>query len=315
MRGLRSSIQKELRFFDWHQAAVCDTFGVMRQAYPLNRRHFLRNSLLASAVMSVGKPGTAVLGAASSAEGEPDHGLKLGLTTYTLRKFSLDQAIEMTKEAGLRYISLKDMHLPLKSTRTQRQEASKKVKAAGLTLMGGGVISMKNNEQEIREAFEYAKDAGMPTIICSPEPEALHIVEKFAREYDLRIAIHNHGPGDKRYPSPLDVMRAVKDRDSRMGVCIDVGHTVRNGEEPVAAIEKCAKRLHDFHMKDVTAATANGGAIEVGKGVIEIPAVLRALIRIRYPYHVALEYEAQADDPMPGVKASIAYIRGVLGRM
>jgi len=181
--------------------------------------------------------------------------------------------------------------------------------------MGGGVIYIKNKEDEIRGVFDYAKDAGMPTIICSPEPEALHIVEKFAREYDLRIAIHNHGPGDKRYPSPLDVMRAVKDRDSRMGVCIDVGHTVRNGEEPVAAIEKCAKRLHDFHMKDVTAATANGGAIEVGKGVIEIPAVLRALIRIRYPYHVALEYEAQADDPMPGVKASIAYIRGVLGRM
>jgi inosose dehydratase len=174
---------------------------------------------------------------------------------------------------------------------------------------------MKNDETEIRNAFDYAKDAGMPTIICSPEPEALDTVEKLAKEYDVRIAIHNHGPGDKHFPSAMDVMRVVQDRDSRMGLCIDIGHTVRNGEEPAGTIEKCAKRLHDFHMKDVTAATAKGGPIEVGKGVINIPAVLKALIRIRYPYHVALEYEAQADDPMPGVKGSIAYMRGVLAKM
>jgi sugar phosphate isomerase/epimerase len=256
-----------------------------------------------------------MLRAATGAGRDPYHGLKIGMTSYTLHKFNLDQAIAMTKEAGVKYISLKDVHLPLKSTREQRKEARKKVEAAGLKLMGGGVIYLKNNQDEIRNAFEYAKDAGMPTIVCSPDPEALDTVEKMAAKYKLRIAVHNHGPTDKRYPSPLDVLRLVKDRNKHMGICMDVGHTVRIGEDPVAVIHQCASRLYDFHMKDVTAATPDGKPIEVGKGVIDIPGVLKALLKLKFPYHVALEYEANADNPMPGVMGSYAYIRKVLAAM
>src|SRR5205814_3328236 len=130
-----------------------------------------------------------------------------------------------------------EVHLPLKSTPEQRKEARKKVEDAGLVLMGGGVIYMKNKEDEVRNDFEYAKDTGMKTIVCSPERDALDLVEKMVKEFGQRIAIHNHGPTDKNgYPSPLDVLRAVENRDPRMGVCMDVGHTVRIGEDPVVAI-------------------------------------------------------------------------------
>lgn len=171
---------------------------------------------------------------------------------------------------------------------------------------------MKNDEAEIKAAFDYARDAGMPVIVCSPDPAALGIVEEMAKSYDLRIAIHNHGPGDQKYPSPLDVLRLIKDRDSRMGICIDVGHTVRIGQDPVAVIEQCADRLYDFHMKDVTEATPKGGATEVGKGVIDIVGVLRTLLKIKFSGHVALEYEINAEKPMPGVLESFAYMRGVM---
>jgi inosose dehydratase len=171
---------------------------------------------------------------------------------------------------------------------------------------------MKNNEAEIRNDFEYARDAGMATIVCSPDPEALDTVEKFAKEFDLRIAIHNHGPSDKRYPSPLDVMKLVKDRDSRMGVCMDVGHTVRIGEDPIPVMQQVAGRLYEFHMKDVTSATADGKPIEVGRGVIDIVSVLRTLVKMKWPYHIALEYEANGDNPMPGTIESYAYMRGIL---
>ncbi len=204
------------------------------------------------------------------------------------------------------------MHLPLKSTREQRREAQEKIKAAGLTLMGGGVIYMKNSEAEIKSIFDYAKDSGMPTIVCSPDPEALDTVEKTAKEYSIRIAIHNHGPTDKRYPSPRDVLKMVKDRHSLMGICMDVGHTVRIGENPVDVIKECASRLYDFHMKDVNAATTKGEPVEVGKGVTDIPGVLRALLDARFSYQVALEYEANGDNPMPGILGSYAYIRKVL---
>ena len=283
--------------------------------YPgiVTRRFFIRNGLLASTMLAAA--GKSALLGASAKTNESDHGLKLGLTTYTLRKFSLDQALAMTQEANLKYISLKDMHLPLKSSQAERMEASKKVKNAGLVLMGGGVIYMKNDEQEIRHAFEYAKDAGMPTIICSPEPPAIDAVERFAKQFQIRIAIHNHGPGDKHYPSPLDVLQLVKDRDPLMGICMDVGHTVRNGENPVSVIEQCSSRLYDFHMKDVTKAAGDGKAIEVGKGVTDIPGVLSALLKAKFQYHVALEYEAHADDPMPGIQESIGYIRGALKKI
>jgi sugar phosphate isomerase/epimerase len=239
----------------------------------------------------------------------------MGIASYSLRKFSLDQAIAMTKQAGVRFITLKDMHLPMKSTREERQEARRKIEAAGLTLMGGGVIYMKNKPEEIRAAFDYAKDAGMPTIVCSPDLDALDTVEAMAKEYDIRIAIHNHGPGDNKYPSPLDVMRMVEKRDSRMGICMDVGHTVRINQDPVAVMKACAKRLYDYHIKDVTAATEKGGGIECGNGVIDLPAVLAYLLKIKYAHHLALEYEIKADAPLPGIVESFAYMKGVIDGM
>lgn len=284
----------------------------MKDPTNLNRRHFLQTSLVGTtALAALALPET--LRAAVAKPGRVlDGGLKLGVASYTLRKFSLDEAIAMTKEAGVRYICLKDMHLPLKSTPAERQEARKKIETAGLALMGAGVIYMKNNEEEVRGYFEYAKDAGVPTIVCSPDPDALDTVEKFAKQYDIRIAIHNHGPTDKKYPSPLDVLKLIKNRDAHMGICIDVGHTVRIDQDPVPIIEECASRLYDFHMKDVTEATPKGKPVAVGRGVIDIVAVLKTLLKIKYPYHLALEYEDKADAPMPGMCESFGYIRGVL---
>jgi inosose dehydratase len=278
----------------------------------LDRRHFFKAGLLgSSALAAVGSP-RSLIAAVTKPKRPLYDGLKLGMASYTFRKFSLDQAIAMSKEAGAVSISLKDFHLPYKSTPAERQEARSKVVDAGLVLESGGVIYMKNNEAEIRSLFEYAKDAGMPTIVCSPDPDALDTVEKMAKEYNLRIAIHNHGPGDKKYPSPLDVMRLVKDRDERMGLCIDVGHTVRIGEDPVEIIHQCAKRLYDFHIKDETGATAKGKPIAVGLGVIDIVGVLKALTDVKYAFNIGLEYEDKENDPMPGVIESFGYMRGVL---
>ena len=285
----------------------------MKPLQPFNRRRFLHGTLLSPLALSAFTALPQVVRAAVTREpGDPFRGLKFGIASYTLRNFTLEQAIAMTRQAGVQHITLKDVHLPMRSSTAERKQAKASIEAAGLKLMGGGVIYMKNDEAEIKAAFDYARDAGMPVIVCSPDPAALGIVEEMAKSYDLRIAIHNHGPGDQKYPSPLDVLRLVKDRDSRMGICIDVGHTVRIGQDPVAVIEQCADRLYDFHMKDVTEATPKGGATEVGKGVIDIVGVLRTLLKIKFSGHVALEYETNADKPMPGVLESFAYMRGVM---
>lgn len=276
----------------------------------LTRRQFLHATAGGLAVVGMG---SALL---AQPAGDPWRGLKLGVASYSFRKFSLEQAVAMTVELGLKYISLKSVHLDLASPPSQLQAARAKIQQAGLMLMGGGVIYFQTvDEKAIRTVFDYAKGAGMPTIVASPVPAALDLVEQLAVEYDIRVAIHNHGPGDKNYAFPLDALRMVEKRDRRLGVCIDVGHTVRAGGDPIAAIHRCADRLYDFHLKDVSAAVSEGKEVVLGTGVIDLPGVLRALRSVGFSGHLEIEHEATPDDPLPGMKQSIAYLRKILAEM
>jgi len=236
---------------------------------------------------------------------------ELGLASYTLRKFNLDDTLAMTKRVGLKYICFKSFHLPLDSTPAQIRDVVAKVKEAGLILYGGGVISMKTEDQ-VNNAFDYAKAAGMKVIIGVPAPEMLPLVNKKVKQYDIKVAIHNHGPGDKIYPTPASAYERIKDLDKRIGLCNDIGHTLRIGSDPIASVKKYADRLLDVHMKDVTEATANGKNIEIGRGVIDIPNFLKMLVKIKYSGIVSFEYEKDADDPLAGLAESVGYVRGVL---
>jgi len=236
---------------------------------------------------------------------------ELGLASYTLRKFKLDETLAMTKRVGLKYIAFKSFHLALDSTPEQIKEVVAKVKEAGLELYGGGVIYM-NSDAEVHRAFDYAKAAGMKIIIGVPKPEFLKLVDKKVKEYDIKVAIHNHGPTDKVYPTPASAYEKIKNLDKRIGLCNDIGHTQRAGVDPSVSAEKYADRLLDIHVKDVTEATAKGRGIEVGRGVIDIPRFLRTLIKINYAGIVSFEYEKDADDPLAGLAESVGYVRGVL---
>ena len=235
----------------------------------------------------------------------------LGLASYTLRKFDLDQTIAMTKRVGLTRITLKSMHMPLDASDAQLKSMAQKVRQAGLDLYGAGVIYMRN-EAQVHEAFHYAQVAGLKVIVGVPDHEFLPLVEKKVKETDICVAIHNHGPGDKVYPSPASVIERVKTLDKRIGLCLDIGHTQRFGIDPSEAAKQCADRLLDVHIKDVSSATAKGSTLEIGRGVIDIPGFLATLKHIGYARTVGFEYEKDADDPMPGLAESVGYVRGVL---
>ena len=237
--------------------------------------------------------------------------LKVGLASYSLRKFSLDQAIEMYRAMDVRYITLKDVHLPMTATSAEIKAAVAKLDAAGITLMGGGVIYMKNDEAAVRKAFEYAKTAGFPLIVGAPDPDAVPLVERMVREYNIPLAIHNHGPEDKSYPAPQDALKLIKDRDRRLGLCMDVGHTVRAGGDPVRTVAELGDRLMDLHVKDLRSAD-NDIQVEVGKGIVDYPGLIRALHQRNFAGDVALEYEINEDHPEAGIRESLAYLRGVV---
>jgi sugar phosphate isomerase/epimerase len=275
-----------------------------------HRRDFLKAAGVAASA-------AAVYGAVDVTTAGADDGaarrlpFSLGLASYTLRKFDLNQTLAMTKRVGLEHICLKSFHLPLEATADQIAAAAEKVKAAGIDLYGGGVITMRTPD-EVNRAFEYARTAGMRTIVGVPAPEVLPLVNDKVQQYDIEVAIHNHGPGDKIYPAPENAYEKVKHLDRRIGLCIDIGHTLRFGADPIADAERFADRLLDLHIKDVTAPTREGETVEIGRGVIDIPKFLRTLVKINYSRIAAFEYEKDADDPLPGLAESVGYVRGVL---
>ena len=238
--------------------------------------------------------------------------LKLGVASYSLRKFPLERALEICRELDARYITLKDMHLPRTASPAEIAAARKQIEAAGVTVLGGGVIYMKNDPAQVRKDFEYARLAGFPVIVAAPDPDALDLVEGLAKEFDQRIAIHNHGPEDKSYPAPQDAYALIRNRDARLGLCIDVGHTVRAGKDPAGAVRECRDRVYDMHLKDLRVTTDKDSQVAVGRGALDIPGILRALLEIGFSGHAALEYEIEADAPVAGMRESLGYMRGVL---
>jgi inosose dehydratase len=277
----------------------------------LGRRDFLKTGALGMVAATL-NPGE--ITPASRTRKEAKHAAPkfgLGMASYTFREFSLDWTIEMTKRLALGRIVLKSMHLPLESPEAEVAAAAGKVRSAGLDLYGCGVVYMTTAD-EVEQAFRYARAAGMRMIIGVANTELLGQVEKKARETDIRLAIHNHGPDDKLYPTPGSAYEKIKNLDPRLGLCIDVGHTIRAGVEPSEAAEKYADRLFDVHIKDVTAASEDGQTVEMGRGVIDIPEFIRTLIRIGYKGTLAFEFEKDGSDPLPGVAESVGYLRGVL---
>jgi len=237
--------------------------------------------------------------------------LNLGMASYTFREFPLEETLKMTKRLSLERIAFKDFHLSLESTDEEIKTVAEKTRAAGLDLYGCGVVYMQT-EDEVKRAFHYAKTAGMKIIVGVPNHELLNFVNEMVDEYNIKVAIHNHGPGDKLYPTPESAYVKIKDLDMRIGLCIDIGHTQRAGADPSESAMNFVDRLHDVHIKDVTAATKEGGTVEIGHGVIDIPKFLRTLIKLDYRGSVSFEFEKDRKDPLPGVAESVGYVRGVL---
>lgn len=238
--------------------------------------------------------------------------LKLGVASYSLRTFPRDRAIAALQDMGVRYVTIKDVHLARTDSPEAIRAGRKQFEDAGITIMGGGTLSWKqNDEAAIRKDFEYAKLAGFPLMVCSPAPETLDTLEKLAKEYDIKIAIHNHGPEDQWYPAPADALKRLEGRDPRMGICMDIGHAARVNADIVKAVSAAGPRLLDLHIKDLSDATSRDSQVEVGKGVLDVAGVFRELVRTKFQGHVSLEYEINAKDPVVGMKESLAYMRGL----
>ena len=256
----------------------------------------------------------AAASSATNARGETaPAGFRLGVATYSLREFQRGLAIRMIRQMGVTDVSVKDFHLSYTSTPAEIARAVNEFKSAGLTIVSGGNTDLKSSDPaELRKYFEYAKACGMPMLVAAPLHENLGAIEKLAKEYDIRIAIHTHGPEDKNFPAPRVVLDAVKGMDPRMGLCMDVGHSMRAGADVVQEVANAGARLLDVHIKDLKDGKVRESQCDVGEGVVPVVALFKQLQKTGYRASVNLEYEINADNPLPGMLHSLGYMKGVL---
>lgn len=272
-----------------------------------NRRGFLKKGVMGLVAGSA----LSVTGASASSKGTlKEDTFNLGIAGYSFRHFDLDKSLEMMQKVDVHYLCIKDFHLPLDSNEKEIDEFHKQLEAAGVTGYAVGPIYTKTRE-EIDTTFDYARRVGVDMIVGIPMHEDLEYLETKVKEYDIRFAIHNHGPEDKLYPNATSIMNLVKDLDPRIGMCLDIGHNMRDGKDPVADLKKYSKRVFDMHLKDVNAAEAKGRMIELGRGVIDIPAVVSMMRKVKYSGVCSLEYEKDMKDPLAGIAECIGYFRGV----
>jgi inosose dehydratase len=276
-----------------------------------SRRNFIQQSVL-------GIAGSAVLPLMGNASPEPakttagnENPLQVGMAGYTFAKFDVEKSIAIMKRVNVQALSVKDFHLPLDSTPEKIQSVMAQFADGGIKVYAVGVIYMKTKEA-VDQAFDYAKKVGVSLIVGVPNPELIDYAEEKVKSSNIRLAVHNHGPEDKLYPSPKIVYDLIKNRDERVGLCIDIGHSTRAGQDPANAVLEYNKRVFDLHIKDVSAAVKDGKAMEIGRGVIDFPALVKALNKIKYKGFCSLEFEKDMTDPLPGIAESAGYFKGVI---
>lgn len=273
-----------------------------------NRRGFIKKGLfgvMAGSALAISQP------VAAAKRNKEEDTFKLGIAGYSFVHFDLEKSLEMMKKVDVRYLCIKDFHLPFDSTAEQIAAFHAQLKASGVTGYAVGPIYTRNKE-EIDHAFDYAKRVGVDMVVGIPNHEDLAYLDTKVKEYDIRYAIHNHGPEDKLYPNATSIMDRIKHLDSRIGLCFDMGHNMRDGHDPIADLKKYSSRIFDMHLKNVTAAEAEGKTCELGRGVIDIPAFVKMLRKVKYSGVCSLEYEKDMKEPLAGIAESVGYFRGVV---
>ncbi len=275
-----------------------------------SRRNFLRNTTLGLTAATLAPLVNKGASFQNNENKNPANDLPVGIADYTFVNFDIPQSIKMMQRLDIHEMTLKNFHLPYDSTKEKIDEVVNEYKNGGINIYGVGVIYMKN-KAEVDQAFEYAKNVGVSMIIGVPEHDQMDYVEQKVKTYNIKLAIHNHGPEDKMYPNPQIGYDLIKNKDPRMGLCLDIGHAQRAGVDPAKAVLKYNRRIFDLHIKDVTKAEQDGKAIEAGRGIINFPALVKALRKIKYPGHCGIEFEKDMKDPLPGIAESVGYFKGV----
>ena len=261
----------------------------------MSRQQINRRNLLATGTVAA----AAWMTRARAAEAA---GLNLGLQMYSLRNYKPDEALRHARDLGFKHIEFYPGMFPITDDTAVIDAMKKQVADLGLTITAHGVNGFGKDAAANRRIFTFAKAAGIRTITADPAPEAFASLDELVKEFDIRIAIHNHGP-KHRYNKAVDVLQAVEKYDTRIGACADLGHYLRSGERPAEVIRLLAGRLYGIHLKDFAEMQDKTRGVILGKGHIDVPGVFAALRQAKFPADGALsiEYEENPANPLADI--------------
>jgi sugar phosphate isomerase/epimerase len=259
-------------------------------------------------------PGGSLQGAEN--EGSARRPLKLGIQLYSLRGYPVDEALKHASQLGFEQVEFYSGMLPLSSTSDEIQAMRTQVEKLGMTISAHGVNGFSADKEANRRTFEFARALGIRNISADPDPQALDQLNDLVQEFDIRIAIHNHGPGH-RYNKVVDVLRAVEGRDERVGACADLGHFIRSGERPTEVIRLLKGRLYGIHLKDFAEMKADAKGVVLGQGHLDVPAVFAALVQVGFPSDgaLSLEYEENPQNPLGEIRQCVEVSRQALAAL
>ncbi len=273
----------------------------------MNRRCFVKSGLGLAGLLALGSaPLTA-----SAAPVRKALPFRMGCAGYTFVKYDLETALQMMKRLDIRYMSLKDFHLPINADAEKISEVLALFKKYEVTPYAVGPIYM-NSETEVKNAFAYAKRVGVKMIVAIPKYELLPLVGELVKEYNFKVAIHIHGPDTQLFPDAADVWKHIEKLDSRIGICYDIAHTVRTGVNLLEDYRKYSSRIYDMHIRDVTQANKSGRCIEAGRGIIDFRPFFAAITEANYTGVCSVEYEKDMTDVLPGLAETTGYFNAIL---
>jgi sugar phosphate isomerase/epimerase len=168
-----------------------------------------------------------------------------------------------------------------------------------------------------QRVFEFAKKLGIRTITANPQPDAATFasLDRLVAEYDVRIAIHNHGPGSL-YDKLDSVIQALRGREARIGACVDCGHFLASGEDPLGCLRALAGRVYGVHLKDIAEFGKKSENVVLGKGQLDVVALFKTLRETNFPANgaLSLEYEAHPENPLDNLKACLTVVQDAIAR-
>jgi inosose dehydratase len=281
-----------------------------------NRRQFISQiastattGIATAAMLSASPTITSTLAADASSRSR----LKLGIQLYSLRGYSVDQALRHAKDLGFEQVEFFSGMLPLDASAEQIAAQRQRVAELGMSISAHGVNPFSKDAAANRKSFEFANALGIRNITADPDPDSFDNLNDLVQEFDIRIAIHNHGP-NHRYNKAVDVLHAIEGRDERIGACADLGHYIRSGERPTEVIRLLKGRLYGIHLKDFAEMKAETKGVVLGRGHLNVPDVFATLQQVQFPEDgaLSLEYEENPENPISEIRECVAVAKKAL---